>query len=147
MRYRSEHDLHVLLHSQLSLQVLLCRDICEHENNLSLSAKVMSFNPHIIVYTIKLLVYLLILLILCLTRGTVSIIRSIARTDHSLVHMQQHGVICGVLDHLNQEHILVDFCDPSIDSRQVINQLLERCQDGAIIYVETDHIVDICAFI
>jgi len=45
---RCEHDLGVLLHEKLTLQLFLSADISKHKYNLSLTPKVMGFYSDVI---------------------------------------------------------------------------------------------------
>ena len=57
MTNRSEHDLHVLLHHKLSLELFLSRNIREDENYLPLCAPVVRLDPHIIVDSVDILTF------------------------------------------------------------------------------------------
>ena len=57
MTNRSEHDLHVLFHHKLSLELFFSRNIREDEYYLPLSAPVVRLNPHIIVDSVDILTF------------------------------------------------------------------------------------------
>jgi len=107
-----------------------------------------SFNPDVVVDPVEVTSFLDAISTLFLVRGVSLLFLFIitvvvAGGGKSLMHVEEYCVVGGHLNHLHQKAVFVDHRDALVDGRQVVNELLKGCEDGAVLDVEADNILDI----
>ena len=122
-----EHNLHVLLHHQLPLQVLLSLDIGEDKDHLARGTVVMRLDFDVVVHAIDVATTLILaplvfgLLPSLLLTGVIIVrLVVVAGRVEVLVHVEEDGVIGSHGNHILQERVSVDIGDADIDGAEVV---------------------------
>ena len=106
------------------MELFFSGHVCENKDYLALCAKVVRLHTDIVVHAVEFLLLALLLHFLRLFAFSTLFFILIARRCQTLMHVQEHSVICSKLDHLGKESIFVNVGDVVVDRAQKVDQLV-----------------------